>query len=480
MKLHVFAYAAVLSLYLTMHVDIAFGAEKPNVMFIVSDDLNCYLGCYGHEVVQTPNIDRLADRGVLFERAYCQFPVCNASRASFMTGRRPDETRVYDNGTHFRKALPDVVTMPQMFRKNGYFVARVGKIYHYGVPRGIGTDGRDDPPSWEYKVNPKGRDVADEDKIFSLVPAQFGGTLSWLSADGDDSEQTDAIGASAAIELMRKKRDRPFFLAVGFYRPHTPYVATHAWFRKYPLRKMTPPFVPAGDRGDMSPLAYFYGHEQEEMTDRLKREARQAYAASISFMDAQVGRLLDALEDSNLSQNTIVVFTSDHGYHMGEHGYWQKESLNEESARVPLIVSVPKMKTAGGRTKAICEMIDIYPTLADLCKLDAPRNLSGVSVVPQMNDLKKTGKPYAMTQAVRYKGRAVSSTRTMDRTVHGYSIRTDRYRFISWDSGNEGEEFYDHRTDPNEFNNLALDPAYEDDRLTLRQQLRKRSRLEQR
>lgn len=474
MKLFTLIRVFSFSVFVLVQASLSDAVEKPNVLFIVSDDLNCYLGCYGNTLVQTPNIDRLASRGVLFERAYCQFSVCNASRASFMTGRRPDETLVYDNGTHFRKALPNVVTMPQMFRNNGYFVARVGKIFHYSVPRGIGTDGRDDPPSWEHKVNPKGRDVADEDRIFSLVPGQFGGTLSWLSADGDDSEQTDALGATAAIELMRQRGDRPFFLAVGFYRPHTPYVAPHAWFLKYPQDKMTPPFVPADDRADMSPLAYFYGREQEEMSDKLKREARQAYAASISFMDAQVGRLLDAIDDLNLTRHTIVVFTSDHGYHMGEHGYWQKESLNEESARVPLIISVPAMKRAGKSTKALCEMIDIYPTLADLCDLDPPSDLSGVSLVPHLNSPEMPGKRFAVTQAVRYKGRSVSATRKMKRTVHGYSIRTDRFRFISWDDGNEGEELYDHQTDPNEFRNLALDPAFSEVVASMRKLLKKR------
>lgn len=431
--------------------------DKPNVLLIISDDLNTYVGCYGHSLAMTPNIDRLADRGVLFERAYCQFPVCNASRASFMTGLRPDRIQVYENSTHFRKTVPNVVTLPQLFRVNGYFTARVGKIYHYGVPSQIGTDGKDDPVSWDEKINPRGRDKDEESKVFSLVPGSFGGTLSWMSSDGTDEEQTDGIGATEAIRLLEQHKADPFFLAVGFYRPHTPYVAPHRYFGMYPLAQMTPPRMPAGDRDDMSPLAFFYKQEQDEMGDRLRCEARQAYLASVSFMDAQVGRVLDALSETGLAENTIVLFTSDHGYHMGEHGYWQKESLYEESARVPLIVAAPGMKTAGRTSKALCEMVDIYPTLADLCGLTPPADLDGQSLVPQLRDPTAPGKRFAVTQAVRYKNRLVGTGQKMKCDTHGYSIRTDRYRYIQWDQGRQGEELYDHHDDPGEFKNVASD-----------------------
>ena len=439
--------------------------RKPNVLFIVSDDLNTYLGCYGDETVHTPNIDRLASRGVLFERAYCQFPVCGASRSSFMTGMRPDRTGVYDNGTHFRERLPDVVTLPQHFRNCGYFVARVGKIYHYGVPKAIGTDGKDDAASWDHRVNPCGRDKADEGRIFSLIKGQFGGTLSWLSADGTAEEQTDGLIATESIDLLNERgsRAQPLFLAVGFFRPHTPFVAPHRFFDAYAAKDMNPPFSPIGDRLDMSPLAFFHKPDQDAMSLRLKQQARQAYAAAITFMDEQVGRLMDALEKSGLIGNTVIVFTSDHGYHMGEHRYWQKESLFEESARVPLIISTPRMKTAGQRTRAICEMVDLYPTLSDLCGLPAPKDVDGVTLKRQLEDPESPGKSFALTQAVRYKGRWVSADRKMRSDAHGYSIRTENFRFTSWAEGHEGEELYDLTRNPGEFSNVVNELNYRKD-----------------
>lgn len=446
--------------------------QKLNVLYIVSDDLNNSLSCYGHQVVKSPRIDELASRGTRFDRAYCQYPLCNPSRSSFLTGLRPDQTTVLDNGKQFRDVIPDVVTLPQLFQKAGYFVARVGKLYHYGVPTQIGTDGLDDPPSWMTKLNPRGRDKDDEPKIFSLTPGQFGGTPSWLAADGEDKEQTDAIGAEMAIKLIEANQDKPFFLACGFFRPHTPYVAPKKYFEMYPPEKAGVVHTPSGDLDDIPTPALT--SRRTDMDERLQREARQAYFASITFMDQQVGKLLDALDRLKLRDKTVVVFHSDHGYHLGEHGcLWQKQSVFEESARVPLIISAPGQKAAGKGTVAVAELVDVYPTIAELCGLQGPANLSGKSLVPQMNDPEAAGKGYALTQVRRGGGgggKAKAKVEGPNATAKqkskagpafaGYSLRTDRYRYTEWDGGKQGLELYDHQRDPHEFTNLAKNPMH--------------------
>ena len=435
---------------------------RPNVLMILADDLCTALGCYGHPLVKSPNIDRLARRGVRFERAYCQFPLCNPSRASFMTGLRPDTTGVLENATNFRKNQGDAVTLPQLFRKHGYFAARVGKIYHYGVPGQIGTSGLDDPASWEQFVNPRGRDVDDEPRIFSIKPGSgFGATLSWLAADGADADQTDGKGAEAAVRLLEAHKDRPFFLAVGFYRPHTPYVAPKAYFDMYPKDRMRPVAV-AGRDGVPAPALTVrppnYGIDED-----LQRQALRAYHASTTFMDAQVGTLLDALDRLKLTDNTVVVFFSDHGYHLGEHGLWQKMSLFEESARVPLIIAAPRMKAAGRSSPRLAELVDVYPTLADLCGLPAPTNLAGRSLVPLLENPTGEGKRYALTQVRRGGGgggpNARAKAKNQNPPFSGYSVRTERYRYTEWDEGRRGRQLYDHQTDPAEEHNLADDPT---------------------
>lgn len=434
--------------------------RKPNVLFIVSDDLRAALGCYGHPQVKSPNIDRLAARGVKFERTYCQFPLCNPSRASFLTGLRPDTTGVQENATHFRKVIPDVVTLPQMFQQAGYYVARVGKLYHYGVPTQIGTDGLDDPPSWQHKFNPRGRDKDDEEQVFTLVKGAYGGTLSWLAADGKDEEQTDAIGAEATIKLLEANQDKPFFLACGFFRPHTPYVAPKKYFEMYPKQNIELTKTTENDDDGIPKPALTRKPVEQRMTDDQRREAMQAYYAAISFMDAQVGKVLDALDRLKLADNTIVVFFSDHGYLLGEHGCWQKQSLFEPSARVPMIIAAPGMKAAGKACGAPAELVDLYPTLADLCGLKPPANLAGVSLKPQLKDAATPGKGYAITQVRRGGGMMGKQP-----TVKGYSIRTPRWRLTQWENSSgrtieNGLELYDHESDPGEFTNLARDPKY--------------------
>jgi iduronate 2-sulfatase len=438
-------------------------AGKYNVLFLIADDLNCDLGCYGHPLVQSPNIDRLAARGLRFERTYCQFPLCGPSRASFLCGLFPDQTLIRANAIYVRDRVPNVVTMPQFFRQHGYTPVRVGKLYHYGVPGAIGTDGHDDPPSWDRKFNPRGRDKDEESKVFSLVPGQYGGTLSWMAADGTDEEQTDGIGAGKAIALLNEfaASKQPFFLAVGFFRPHTPYVSPKKYFDLYPREKIQVPHVPAGYLSTLpQPAVDTLGAKKVniDLPDETKREAMQAYYAAITFMDAQVGRVLDALEKSGLADNTIVLMTSDHGYHMGEHGHFQKQTLFENATRVPLIISVPGMKTAGQSTRAIVELVDYYPTLAELCGLPAPEGRAGVSQAAVLADPSASPRTSALTQH-----------------RDGYTVRTDRYRYTEWGpDGRDGAELYDHQSDPAEMHNLANQPEESETVATLRKLLHER------
>jgi len=431
-------------------------AEKPNVLFIAVDDLACSLGCYGDVVAKTPHIDRLAAEGVRFERAYNQLPLCNPTRASIMTGLRPDQIGVYDLDRHFREDVPDAVTLSQCFQKAGYFAARVGKIYHYNVPASIGTDGFDDPPSWNQTVNPKGRDKDEEHLIYNAEPhRKISGALSWLAADGEDEEQTDGMITTEAIKLMEAHKDEPFFLGVGFFRPHTPYVAPKKYFDMYPMEEMRLPYAPDGDREDIPTPAFAHNcpvpHYNLEEPDLLG--ALQAYYACVSFVDAQVGRLMEALDRLGLAEDTIVVFWSDHGYHLGEHnGIWQKRTLFEQASRSPLIIKAPGASGNGVASPRIVEFVDIYPTLAELAALDAPEGLAGQTLKPLLDDPISNWDGYAVTQILR------PQDDRLPEPVMGCSIRTERWRFTEWGEGKHGLELYDHYADPMEFNNLAINP----------------------
>jgi uncharacterized sulfatase len=427
-------------------------AKPVNVLFIAIDDL-------ANDCPSTPHIDRLAASGVRFDRAYNQIPLCNPSRASVLTGRRPDATQVYDLDRHFREALPDAVTLPQLFRQNGWFTARVGKIYHYDVPNGIGTDGLDDKPSWQLVVNPTGRDVTDEKLITNPTPQKpVSAALSWLAAEGTDEEQTDGMIATEAIQLLEKHRDEPFFLGVGFFRPHTPFVATKKYFDLHSLDSIRLPEAPADDRSDIPAAAFAHNNPIPHygLDELTCRQALQAYRASVSFVDAQIGRVLDALDQLKLTDNTIVVLWSDHGYHLGEHlGIWQKRTLFEESARAPLIIRAPGAKGNGHTCHRIVEFIDIYPTLADLASLTPPASLDGRSLRPLLNDPAQKWDSLAITQILR------PADDRLPAQVMGRSLRTERWRYTEWNEGANGLELYDHDEDPHEFRNLARMPSAE-------------------
>lgn len=434
----------------------------PNVLFITVDDLNNDLGCYGHNLVKSPNIDKLAKQGIRFDLAYCQYPVCNPSRASMMTSLYPTQTKVLNNGVFFRKHHPNIATLPQVLRKAGYFVARIGKIYHYGVPLQIGTKGMDDDKSWDKVINPRGIDREVHDKIHTLREGQFGGTLSWLNIKSKDTDHTDGIAATEAIKLLKQhhpeKTGKPFFLAVGFYRPHTPYVAPSKYFDMYPLDKIHPLMEKKGDRDDIPVAALADRPKQRELTVAQRKEIIQAYYASITFMDAQVGRLLEALEELGLDDNTIIVFVSDHGYHLGHHGLWQKGDLFEGSCRVPLIIAEPGNPNNGKSTNAVTEMLDLYPTVVDLCQAKSPKHVKGVSLVPVLRDVKHKGKESALTVSWSRAGSQHKELR--GKKVLGYSIRTQRYRYTEWGDRKYGIELYDYQTDPMEYTNLANDPNH--------------------
>jgi len=434
---------------------------KPNVLFIAADDLANVFGKTRPHGLKTPNFDRLMKRGVFFERAYCQIPLCNPSRASVMTGKRPDAIDVFDLERHFRESAPNAVTLPQLFQKHDYSVARVGKIYHYNVPKGIGTDGLDDAPSWQKVVNPKGRDVDDEPLIFNAEPHRaISGAMSWLASAGEDGEQTDGMIANEGVRLLEENAAAgdPFFLAVGFFRPHTPYVAPAKYFDQYPLEDIQLTKVPEDDRDDIPAPAIPHNIPLKNygLGDEILTPALRSYLATVSFLDANVGLLLDALDRLKLSDNTILVFWSDHGYHLGEHFLWQKRTLFDPSARAPLFISDPRIPAHNGATcQRVVEFIDMYPTIADLAGLPVSDDLKldGRSLKPLLENPETEWDGVGITQVLRpMEGGA--------RHVMGRSISTERWRYIDWNGGKAGHELYDRDNDPDEHTNLADKPEH--------------------
>ena len=428
-------------------------SRRPNVLLIMADDLNNDMGTYGHAMVKTPNLDRLAARGVRFDRAYTQFPLCSPSRVSLLTGLRPDTTKIYDLVTDFRTILPDVVTLPQMFQRNSYAVVRVGKIYHYGNPGQIGTSGLDDPKSWDAVVNPRGIDKDEEAVLTNLTPNRgLGAALAYYASPAPDEEHTDGKVATETIALLEKYKDRPFFLAAGFYRPHCPYIAPRKYFDMYPIEQIDAPKWSEADVKDVPPPAFITRPPNWGVAEQGVRESIRAYYASITFLDANVGRLLDALDRLKLTDNTIVVFISDHGYLTGERGQWFKQMLFERSARAPLIISAPGVSVKGRPSQRVVEFLDLYPTLAALAKLTPPAGLHGRSLVPLLRNPSAAWDHPALTQVHRAPPNGPA--------FEGYSIRTERWRYMEWEEGKRGRELYDERVDPNELRNLAADPAH--------------------
>jgi len=439
-------YGWICIVFLSLIGPVASGQDKSklNVLFIVSDDLCTDLGCYGVDV-KTPNVDKLASRGVRFDRTYCQYPLCGPSRCSFMSGLRPDTTGVLNNGLPVRHKIKDLVTLPELFRHNGYFAARVGKIYHLGIPGEVGKPGPDDPQSWDYTFNPKGDEFSKDGDEYDPDPKE-GQSFRRLIIHGEGEKQADHQSAEEAIRLLRANKDKPFFLAVGFIRPHVPELAPEKFFDLYPYESIKLPEMPGSGRDGIPPIAFHYGKLDMGMDERGRRESIRAYHATTSFMDAQVGRVIDELNKLGLADKTIITFISDHGYSLGQHHAWQKIMLFDRVCRVPMIIVPPKTENAGKTCRGIAELVDLYPTVAELAGLKGPQALEGTSVVPLLRDPSGAGKQAAFAQVHRGK------------TGIGRTIRTDRYRYTEWNAGKDGVELYDEQADPQEYHNLASDP----------------------
>lgn len=433
--------------------DVARTVAPPNVLFIVSDDLSTDLGCYGNSVVRTPHIDRLAQRGVRFTRAYCQSTVCNSSRASIFSGLYPLATGVLDNETPWPAHLPNSDLMPAYFQKLGFFTATFGKVLdHKRVP---------EQPYWDLEVRewgkyPEDDQILKQDRLFHNST----GSMFWAQLKGPDATTPDGQMAVAAVQMLenRARGDQPFFAAVGFRRPHTPYAAPSKYFELYSPDQVAAPKVPRGYRQTLPPgvvdLKPFVG------TTVQTKQAIVAYYACISYIDRQVGVLLDALDRLELWDNTVVVFFSDHGYHAGHQGLWHKGWLFEQTTRTPMIVAAPNVEA--GVCERVVQLIDLYPTLVDLCSLTAPSALPGTSLVPLLND----------PQAPRNQP-ALSSVGVLDadhrRMFVGHSVRTANYRYTQWDGGRQGDELYSFADDPAGINNRSNDPALTGQRSELKE-----------
>ena len=431
--------------------------KKLNVLFIIADDLNCDIGVYGNSDVFTPNIDKLASQGVLFENAHVQYPLCGPSRVSLMTGLYPDQTKSKELRLYVRQTIPDVITLGQRFIMEKYNSIRVGKVYHYHNPRDIGTSGHDDHFTWDQTVNPYGRDKIEEYKLNKVKENFDGATLSWLESEGSDNEQTDGIGADETIEFLDKfsKSKENFFLAFGLYRPHIPFVAPKKYFDLYEKDNMTLP-----SNGDeflktiSSPAAKSLRARKEQINldNSTIKTVKEAYYSTTSFVDAQIGRVLDKLKETGLDKNTIVVFTSDHGYHLGEKGHWQKQSLYDRATRVPLIISGPGILSNKRIKNSPVELVDLYKTLMDLTGISTPEFVQGHSLKNILTSNSKPIRKSALSELRVYSDGSLAQ---------GYSIKTDRYRLTRWLHKDERYlELYDHKYDFNENKNLVYEDNY--------------------
>lgn len=433
-------------------------SAPPNVLFILADDLNCSLGSYGDPTAITPHLDALSQRGLTFNRAYCQQAVCNPSRASLLTGLRPDTIQVWDLRAHFRDAKPDLVTLPQHFKNQGYHSECIGKMYH-------NTGELGDEPSWSVPARFHEGTHAEDTLWWRDVEHTKGPVLERTGVK--DEDYLDGRIANAAVEAMERLKDEPFFLAVGFWRPHLPFVAPKKYWDLYDPQEIPLPNPPLPPRDgpeialhDVREFRSYQGVPKDGRPDEeLLRELRQGYYASISYLDANVGKVVDALDRLGLSENTIIVFASDHGFHIGERKLWAKTTNFELDARVPLIIAAPQAtETRGKSTDGIAELVDLYPTLASLAGLPAPAETDGVDLSPLFSNPESSVRDHALSLFPRpnyYRGKPEAM---------GYSLRTPEFRYTEWRDYETQDliarELYDHTRDPLETVNQARNPEY--------------------
>ncbi len=439
---------------------VAQSKKKPNVLFIISDDLTTTaVSSYGNTACSTPNIDALAQKGVKYTRAYTQYPICGPSRASFMFGYYPSATKSYKYESGRAAVGPDRKSWSQLFKDNGYYTARVGKIFHMGVNDIMdGTDGTDDEASWTERFNSQdpewkaeGEGELVQKNPFGLeAPKQGKNLMSIIKAEGNDADYADGKTADKVSDLLRKHKNEPFFIATGLFRPHVPFVVPKKYFEPYPYSQIVLPPKVAHDWDDIpAPGINYETSVNGMMSEDQEKKAVAAYYASVSYMDTQLGKILKTLKDEGLEENTIVIFTSDHGYHLGEHSFWMKVGLHEESAKVPFIIMVP------GKKPAIChslvELIDMYPTIAELAGLKVSPHLQGLSIIKTLDN-----------PDYQVRSMAFSVSNNEKKAGQAFLVRTDKWSYIQYgEQAQDGMELYDMEIDPQQFNNLALYPKYQ-------------------
>lgn len=462
-------------------------SSKPNVLFIAIDDLRPELGVYGNKIIKTPNIDGIASKGTTFQRAYCQYSLCNPSRSSMLSGLRPETLKIYDLGTHVDTNVPDVVTLPEHFKNNGYQTYRYGKIFHVGhgnVDRVQAWTSIEPPaqkPPEKKKDKPQAVEAKKKQKPKAAVKAKenkkpnpkattpnHSASLPYGDPDVPDNTLTDGINADAAIAKLKSlDKEKPFFLAVGFHKPHLPFIAPKKYWDMYnpdeiPLatNNFSPKDAPPYANNDLSELRRYRDVPSTgPITEKLSRKLKHGYFASTSYVDAQIGRIISELDALKLRENTIIVVWGDHGYQLGEHATWNKRTNWETGTRIPLIISAPGQKNPGTKTNALVELVDVYPTLADLAGLEPPKKSEGTSLSPLIKDPAKPWKNAIFSCMLTSNVVLQDPLENKNGNLFGRAIRTDDYRLVEWVAKETDKpiayELYDQKNDPDENTNIA-------------------------